>query len=210
MKPSFLVFLSGGILLLLSCGSSSAPKDGGTKDGGSDDSSADGALDGVNPARFEGCVPSCLAELFASCLVPAGSCTRQVVSSEETTSCYQSGVVLDYLAASISNPTADVYTGSGFCYRAAAHVGESPDYALQQIVYVDSLGSMVATILIDSTDPNHRKGTISCGLTMTDEQPFDFDNAACSFLKTNGVAYDDPTVQCSVSDAGTCHVPATQ
>lgn len=204
MKSTLSVLLASWLLSPLACGSSTA-----TKDGGKDGSSTDSALDGVNPARFEGCVPSCLAELFASCLVPAGSCTKEVVSSEETTTCYQGRAVLDYLTASASNPNADVYAASGFCYRAAAQLGDAPDYAIEEIVYRDSIGSTVATILIDATDPNHRKGTTTCGSAMTDGQPFDFDNAACSFLKTIGVAYDDPTVQCSVSDAGTCHLPAT-
>jgi hypothetical protein len=160
-----------------------------------------GAAGGVDPAaRFEGCVPRCLAELFARCLVPAGSCVSEMMMNGlamETLSCHRDGVTVydhGYPADSIG-----LYGPNGLCYGVTPM--RNAENRVEGIYYLGAGTTTYGFISLDA--PGFRTGTASCGPDRNDAQPFNFDDPACSFLK-KGIAYEDPSVQCS---SGTCPIP---
>jgi hypothetical protein len=92
-----------------------------------------------------------------------------------------------------------VYDANGFCYAAYPTL-DAGSNRVRDLTY-GRYGTNYGHILFTSSD--FRSGTAYCGNSTTDGQPFSLDNAACSFLY-KGIAYDDPSVQCT---AGTCEPP---
>jgi hypothetical protein len=169
---------------------------GGAAGGGGSDASADG---GDPAARFEGCVPRCLAELFARCLVPAGSCVSEMMvtaSATNTLSCHPGDVTVYYHGF---DESVGVYTPAGLCYGVAPM--RNAEGRVDTVYYLGTGTTTYGLITLDP--PNYRTGTATCGADRTNGQPFNFDDPACSFLKKR-VAYDDPAAECA---SGSCPIP---
>jgi len=169
-----------------------------------------------DPGRFEGCLPSCIAEAIAWCPVPAGACTSESVAADETSSCYAGGIqTLVY-----SDAGAAVFTSVGLCYDVIPRMTVINNVPrLESIVYQAGTNN-IGCITMDPADPNNRKGTVQCsdcGEANVPSQPFDFDNPACYFFQflpcgpgctsTYGIAYDNPSQVCTQGAAGSCPAP---